>query len=84
MINGIVAGDDNKMTGTDNYLQNLMATNPLQELIFHRAIHTLNLPPGSRGLDVGCGIGLQVMLLAEAVGPIPKLYVVSHLYLDFV
>ena len=29
----------------------------------------LNLPPGSRGLDVGCGIGLQAMLLAEAVGP---------------
>ena len=69
MINGLVAGDDKKMTGTDSYLQSLMATNPLQEPIFRRAIHALDLPPGSRGLDVGCGIGLQVMLLAEAVGP---------------
>jgi len=69
MINGLVAGDDKKMTGTDNYLQGLILTNPLQEPIFRRAIHALNLLPGSRGLDVGCGIGLQVMLLAEAVGP---------------
>ena len=69
---------------TDAYLQSLIATNPLQESIFRRAIHTLNLLQGSRGLDVGYGIGLQVMLLSEAVGPMPKLYVVSHLYLDFV
>ena len=69
MINGLVAGDDKKMTGTDSYLQSLLVTNPLQEPIFRRAIHALDLPQGSRGLDVGCGIGLQVMLLAEAVGP---------------
>ena len=69
MINGIVGGDDKKMTGTDNYLQSLIVTNPLQEPIFRRAIHALNLPPGSRGLDVGCGIGLQAIMLAEAVGP---------------
>ena len=25
--------------------------------------------PGSRGLDLGCGIGLQTPLLAEAIGP---------------
>ena len=54
---------------TDTYLQGLLVTNPLQEPIFRRAIHALNLPLGSRGLDVGCGIGFQVMLLAEAVGP---------------
>jgi hypothetical protein len=48
-----------KMTGTKNYLQSLMVTKPLQEPIFLRAIHALNLPPGSRGLDVGCGIGLH-------------------------
>ena len=68
MINELVAGDDKKMTGTDSYLQSLMVTNPLQEPIFRRAIHALNLPQGSRGLDVGCGIGLQALLLAEAVG----------------
>jgi len=54
---------------TDTYLQGLLVTNPLQEPIFRRAIHALNLPPGSRGLDVGCGIGLQALLLAEAVEP---------------
>jgi len=69
MINGLVAGDDKKMTGTDSYLQSLLVTNPLQEPIFRRAIRALHLPQGSRGLDVGCGIGLQALLLAEAVGP---------------
>jgi len=54
---------------TETYLQSLIVTNPLQEPIFRRAIHALDLPPGSRGLDVGCGIGLQAILLAEAVGP---------------
>ncbi|KAF5412738.1 MAG: class I SAM-dependent methyltransferase [Euryarchaeota archaeon] len=54
--------------GTDSYLQSLLVTNPLQEPVMRRAIHALNLPPGSRGLDVGCGIGLQAIMLAEAVG----------------
>ena len=54
---------------TDSYLQSLMVTNPLQEPIFCRAIHALDLPQRSRGLDVGCGIGLQAIMLAEAVGP---------------
>ena len=31
-------------------------------------IRYLNLPSGSHGLDAGCGIGLQLPLLAEAVG----------------
>jgi len=54
---------------TDTYLQGLLVTNPLQEPIFRSAIHALDLPQGSRGLDVGCGIGLQAIMLAEAVGP---------------
>jgi demethylmenaquinone methyltransferase/2-methoxy-6-polyprenyl-1,4-benzoquinol methylase len=29
----------------------------------------LGLPAGSRGLDVGCGVGLYTLWLAEAVGP---------------
>jgi demethylmenaquinone methyltransferase/2-methoxy-6-polyprenyl-1,4-benzoquinol methylase len=52
---------------TDSYLQSLRVTKTLQEPIIRRAIHALDLPQGSRGLDVGCGIGLQTMLLAEAV-----------------
>jgi len=54
---------------TDTYLQSLIVTKTLQEPVMRRAIHALNLPLGSRGLDVGCGIGLQALLLAEAVGP---------------
>ncbi len=53
---------------TDSYLQSLMVANPLQEPVMRRTIHALNLPPGSRGLDAGCGIGLQAIMLAEAVG----------------
>ncbi|KAF5427268.1 MAG: demethylmenaquinone methyltransferase / 2-methoxy-6-polyprenyl-1,4-benzoquinol methylase, partial [Candidatus Methanomarinus sp.] len=53
---------------TDSYLQSLMVTKTLTESVIRRAIHALDLPQGSRGLDVGCGIGLQVILLAEAVG----------------
>lgn len=33
------------------------------------AIRALQLPPGSRGLDAGCGIGNHTLWLAEAVSP---------------
>jgi demethylmenaquinone methyltransferase/2-methoxy-6-polyprenyl-1,4-benzoquinol methylase len=56
------------MTDTNTYMQKLAVTNPLQEPVMHRVVRALNLPPGSRGLDVGCGIGLQAIMLAEAVG----------------
>jgi len=46
----------------------LAVTNPLQEPVMRRVVRALNLPPGSPGLDVGCGIGLQAIMLAEAVG----------------
>jgi ubiquinone/menaquinone biosynthesis C-methylase UbiE len=54
---------------TDRYIQRLLVTNPLREPVLRSAIQTLQLPVGSRGLDAGCGIGLQTVLLAEAVGP---------------
>ena len=60
----------NKVHDADSYLQSLIVTNPLQEPVMRRATRALNLPPGSRGLDVGCGIGLQAVLLAEAVGAV--------------
>ncbi|MHC1575504.1 MAG: hypothetical protein ACXQTY_06865 [Candidatus Methanogasteraceae archaeon] len=44
---------------TDSYLQSLIVTNPLQEPVMRCMVRALNLPPGSGGLDVGCGIGLQ-------------------------
>lgn len=42
---------------------------PLREPILRAAIEALQPPPGSQGLDAGCGIGLPTLLLAEAVGP---------------
>jgi len=53
---------------TNSYLQSLMVTKILQEPVMRCAIHALDLPQGSHGLDVGCGIGLQAIMLAEAVG----------------
>lgn len=53
---------------TNLYIHSLLVANPLRESTLRAAIETLRLPPGSIGLDAGCGIGLQCLLLAEAVG----------------
>ena len=42
--------------------------NRFQEPEARRIIGELGLPTGSRGLDVGCGVGLYALWLAEAVG----------------
>jgi demethylmenaquinone methyltransferase/2-methoxy-6-polyprenyl-1,4-benzoquinol methylase len=42
--------------------------NRFQEPEARRIIQDLALPAGSRGLDVGCGVGLWALWLAEAVG----------------
>ncbi|MBA7544134.1 2-phytyl-1,4-beta-naphthoquinone methyltransferase, chloroplastic [subsurface metagenome] len=57
------------MTDTDAYIQKLAVSNPLTEPTVCSAIQALQLPSGSQGLDAGCGIGLQTLLLAGAVGP---------------
>ena len=57
------------MTDTDTYLRRLEEANPLREPLLRTVVQALRLPAGSRGLDAGCGIGLQALLLAEAVGP---------------
>jgi demethylmenaquinone methyltransferase/2-methoxy-6-polyprenyl-1,4-benzoquinol methylase len=53
----------------DTYAEKLRLADLLREPAIRAAIQALDLPPGSRGLDAGCGIGSHVMLLAEAVGP---------------
>jgi ubiquinone/menaquinone biosynthesis C-methylase UbiE len=53
----------------DQYIQKLIVSDPLMQPLYKKAIQALELPPGSRGLDVGCGIGFQCLLLAEAVSP---------------
>ena len=57
-----------QMSGTDLYIHKLSVSNPLREPTLHKMIQALQLPLGSRGLDAGCGIGFQTMLLTEAVG----------------
>ncbi len=52
----------------DSYMHSLLVANPLRESTLRAAIEILQLPHGSRGLDAGCGIGLQCLLLAETVG----------------
>jgi len=54
---------------TDDYAWKLYESDPLRRPYILDAIEFLQLPEGSRGLDAGCGIGLQTMLLADAVGP---------------
>ncbi len=53
---------------TETYMQHLLAVNPVRISTIREAIETLQLPLGSRGLDAGCGVGLQCLQLAEAVG----------------
>ena len=42
--------------------------NRFQEPEAHALIADLGLPEGSHGLDVGCGVGLYALWLAEAIG----------------
>jgi ubiquinone/menaquinone biosynthesis C-methylase UbiE len=57
------------MPDIDYFVQMAHVSNPLREPILRSAIQVLKLSTGSRGLDAGCGIGLQALLLAETVGP---------------
>jgi len=57
------------MPNIDDYVRLAYVFNPLREPVLRSAIQALQFPSGSRGLDAGCGIGLQTLLLAEAVGP---------------
>jgi len=53
----------------ESYIQIGLVSNPLREPTIRAMIKALQLPEGSKGLDAGCGIGLQCLLLAEEVGP---------------
>jgi len=57
------------MTESGEYLQCLIESSSFQETALGSVIDALELPPGSHGLDVGCGFGAQVMQLAQAGGP---------------
>ena len=51
------------------YTHALERMNRFQEPEARALIAALGLPPASRGLDVGAGVGLYTLWLAEAVGP---------------
>ncbi len=50
-------------------IRSLEMADPLREPVLCAAIAALQLQSGSRGLDIGGGIDLQSVLLAEATGP---------------
>jgi SAM-dependent methyltransferase len=50
------------------FTRSLERMNRFQEAQARLLIGDLDLPVGSRGLDVGCGVGLYTLWLAEAVG----------------
>jgi len=54
---------------TNSYIQSLLVTNPIRKTILPQMVRALRLPEGSQGLDAGCGIGHQCLLLAEEIGP---------------
>jgi ubiquinone/menaquinone biosynthesis C-methylase UbiE len=54
---------------THRVIASLEEMEPLRQPVLREAIECLHLAPGSRGLDLGCGIGLQALLLAEATVP---------------
>jgi ubiquinone/menaquinone biosynthesis C-methylase UbiE len=64
-------GDQNNATveGEVSYLGMAAWVHRVTEPAIRSAIRALGLPPGSRGLDVGCGIGGHTLWLAEAIAP---------------
>jgi demethylmenaquinone methyltransferase / 2-methoxy-6-polyprenyl-1,4-benzoquinol methylase len=56
------------MIDTRIYIQRLLEAEPLRKPVLRSIVQSLQLPPGSRGLDAGCGIGLQTLLLTQAAG----------------
>ena len=57
------------MADLNTYIQRLLEAEPLRQPLLRSIIKSLDFAEESRGLDAGCGIGLQSLLLAEAVGP---------------
>jgi len=53
----------------ESCIKSSLVFNSLRESTLHAMIKALQLPKGTQGLDAGCGIGFQCLLLAEEVGP---------------
>jgi SAM-dependent methyltransferase len=53
----------------NNEARMLYCMEPLRKPVVQAIIDSLQLPQNSRGLDVGCGLGIQTQLLAQATRP---------------
>ncbi len=53
----------------DEYVKKLDETFPVRENILRRVIKHLDLPEDGHGLDAGCGLALQTIIIAEETGP---------------
>lgn len=56
------------MFNVEKYLRSLELSNILREPVIKNVVDTLQLPPGGKGLDAGCGTGFYTLMLAEASG----------------
>lgn len=66
------AGMENDNQSDENgvsYLEMAAWVHRITEPAIRSAIRALELPPASRGLDAGCGIGTHTVWLAEAISP---------------
>jgi demethylmenaquinone methyltransferase/2-methoxy-6-polyprenyl-1,4-benzoquinol methylase len=57
------------MAEEEAYARRLRLTHYLREPAIRAAVECLDIPPASRGLDAGCGIGQTTAMLARAAGP---------------
>ena len=60
------------------YAMTLELMNRFQEREVLAALAELQLPAGSCGLDVGCGVGLYAQWLADAIGPDGHILAIDH------
>ena len=59
----------NSSADENAYLKSLIDSHPLRESVLKSSVDIVRLSKGSRGLDAGCGAGLQTRMLAQTVGP---------------
>jgi demethylmenaquinone methyltransferase/2-methoxy-6-polyprenyl-1,4-benzoquinol methylase len=51
-----------------SYMDKLYLSDPLQDPLMRRIVRAIGFAEGTCGLDAGCGVGLQIPPLAEAIG----------------
>jgi len=56
------------MVKSEKYLESLDLSNFLRASVIKNVIDTMQLPPGSKGLDAGCGTGFYTLMLSEVIG----------------